>query len=277
MGFDLGSLANSAFTWGTQMIGANEEQHRLSDAAGRQQDFQERMRATQYQTSVADMRAAGLNPAMMYDRGGPGAGTLSGANAGAPRSSQGVDFAAQASATAAARSMDADAELKKAQAAEVTARTATYPVQIDKVRQDIAESQEKIRNLIANSSAQYASAAQARQSVENMRAAIPQIEATIGQLRSLSKLNDAQVREVASRMRLQESQVREIVQKVSANLPQAERAFVEAKTKLKELEAPKAEMEAAPYTHGHPASAIGALSTVLRALNPLAGLIQIAK
>jgi len=45
-----------------------------------QMDFQERMRETQYQTTVADLKASGLNPMLAYSQGG--AGTPSGASAG---------------------------------------------------------------------------------------------------------------------------------------------------------------------------------------------------
>ncbi|WNK14272.1 MAG: DNA pilot protein [Microvirus sp.] len=40
--------------------------------AANQMSFQERMRATQYQTAMGDMRAAGLNPMLAYSQGGAG-------------------------------------------------------------------------------------------------------------------------------------------------------------------------------------------------------------
>lgn len=43
-----------------------------AEQAQKQMDFQERMRGTQYQTAMADMRAAGLNPMLAYSQGGAG-------------------------------------------------------------------------------------------------------------------------------------------------------------------------------------------------------------
>jgi len=43
--------------------------------AREQMDFQERMRATQYQTAIDDMKKAGLNPMLAYSQGGAGVPT----------------------------------------------------------------------------------------------------------------------------------------------------------------------------------------------------------
>lgn len=47
--------------------------------AQKNRDFQEKMRSTQYQTTMEDMRKAGLNPMLAYQQGG--AGTPTGATA----------------------------------------------------------------------------------------------------------------------------------------------------------------------------------------------------
>jgi len=64
-----------------------------------QMDFQERMRSTQYQTAVEDLKKAGLNPMLAYTQGG--SGTPSGAAASAAGSHRTENVAAQAASSAA--------------------------------------------------------------------------------------------------------------------------------------------------------------------------------
>lgn len=61
------------FAGGIMSNNANNKQ------AKRQMEFQQMMRATQYQTAVADLKEAGLNPMLAYTNGG--AGTPPGAQA----------------------------------------------------------------------------------------------------------------------------------------------------------------------------------------------------
>lgn len=76
-------------------------------------DFQERMRSTQYQTAVEDLRKAGLNPMLAYTQGG--AGTPAGASAVGQQAQIRNPVEGMASSAAAFGNIQADLDLKNSQ------------------------------------------------------------------------------------------------------------------------------------------------------------------
>lgn len=78
----LGSIVEGLIGGGSALAAAKVQAAESRRAAREQMAFQERMRGTQYQTAIADLKAAGLNPMLAYEQGG--AGTPSGAQAQVP-------------------------------------------------------------------------------------------------------------------------------------------------------------------------------------------------
>lgn len=107
-----------------------------AEQAQKQMDFQERMRATQYQTAMDDMQKAGLNPMLAASQGGAGTptgamGQVSTANFKSPISAA-VSSGAQYSALA------ADVNLKDQQATQTVANTTLTEQQAKKTDAETA-------------------------------------------------------------------------------------------------------------------------------------------
>ncbi len=83
------------------------------EEAGTQRTFQERMRNTQWQAGIADMEAAGINPALAYSQGGAAA-PMGASGSGAQADIDDVVTSGVSSAMQAKR-MTADLKLLKAQ------------------------------------------------------------------------------------------------------------------------------------------------------------------
>lgn len=106
------SAAATAASGAAGLAGSLIQNAANAKLAKKQMDFQERMRKTQYQTSMKDMRKAGLNPILAYKTGG--AGTPSGTSAIMQNSANSaIDAMAKTSgARTNARSQKQDARMK---------------------------------------------------------------------------------------------------------------------------------------------------------------------
>lgn len=245
------------------------------------EDWATKMRASTYQTTVADMKAAGLNPMLAYSHGGtptPGAPAATGGIAASssgtrlqPAEAQAAWSASQLN-SAAAEAKIAEASKTRAEENEITARTKTYPVTIDNLQQQIAESKTRAENLVQQTHTGAASAQNIQQQTENLRATLPQIRATVNMLESVATKSKAEAILAGAQTTVSDAQYDEIRQRIQQNLPQLKAALDKLEARHRNLELPQAGMRAAVYD-----SPIGALSEFLRALNPLTGIISVTK
>lgn len=105
-----------------------------------QMKWQEKMRSTQYQTAIADMKAAGLNPALAYQQGG--AGTPSGSMA-----DQGNEMSGLGGGLASAGGIVSQIGMQRAQRENIQAQTANTDAA---TRQTLLESRLRVAQLAAD-------------------------------------------------------------------------------------------------------------------------------
>ena len=106
-----------------------------AEQAARQMDFQERMRKTQYQTAVEDMKASGLNPMLAYSQGG--AGTPTGAMGSVSTATMKNALGAGVTGYQQMSMNEADIDLKKATTVGTTASTIKTEADTIKTAADI--------------------------------------------------------------------------------------------------------------------------------------------
>jgi len=106
-----------------------------AEQAAQQMQFQERMRDTQYQTAVNDMKSAGLNPMLAYTQGG--AGTPTGAMGQVSTAKMGNSLGAGVQGYQQMSMNEADIDLKKATTVGTTATTLKTEADTIKTAADI--------------------------------------------------------------------------------------------------------------------------------------------
>lgn len=252
---------------------ANLSRHFNSAEAVAQRDWSTNMANTSWQRGVADMKAAGMNPMLAYSQGG--AHTPSGAHATASPASAGIASGGRAHPISASMQSASQIEVNTAQADklraetdEVKARTPTHQASIERIQQEIQESQKRVEHIIdqikltqqtTNTSAMSAIHLDAQTS--HIREVVKQVQETI----KLLKAQEFKTYTEAGHVAAQDMQIR---QRIEQNLPELEAALTKLQTKILGLGLPRAGMDAA--THD---SYIGALSAFLRALNPFGALV----
>jgi hypothetical protein len=107
------NLLGGIFSNNAQAAQAAEANRFSAEQAKAQMDFQERMRATQYQTATEDLMKAGLNPMLAYTQGG--AGTPAGASATGQQAQIRNPVEGGASAASLISNIEADLALKTSQ------------------------------------------------------------------------------------------------------------------------------------------------------------------
>lgn len=171
----LGSpVAGAAIGGLGSLLGGVMANRGASKEADKSRQWQERMRATQYQTAVADLKAAGLNPMLAYSQGG--AGTPSGAqaqvqNVGTPAVTSAMDVLTR---MLSAENLHAQNEQIRSQTANIRINTEKQLADMDLTSATEAEVRQRLRlaegTFAADVEKRKAEAAMARYGVDEAKA-----------------------------------------------------------------------------------------------------------
>lgn len=194
-----------------------------------QRNWQEHMSNTAVRRHARDLRAAGFNPLLSVHPGGgattPSGAAASGSAATSPGASSHPNIAAAMASASQVQVNEAQAELLKAEAKEVTARTPRHAWDIEEIKaripkhqeevnnlqQQIRESTQRIEKMFVEMDQHHATARNLEQHTINLKATLPHIQAQIVQLRALAAKESAETAEIK--------------QRITENLPQLERTL----------------------------------------------------